>query len=200
MKRIYVFVLAVVIGLVPLTDAGAQVGLGSVTWQVGGNLGDTKDFIDEISFLGFGLEGRSYLSKHWTVGLSFDWQVFDQQTEGTWDIEGGAASGKQFRYINAFPMLLNLHLYAGNVHDFRIFLGAGIGAYYIMDRLQFGLATLEDKDWYFGGSPEMGFLVPMGDVYFLASGRAHYAVRNFDDTEDARIWWSAKIGIGYDRW
>ncbi len=121
MKRIYIFVLAVVVGLVPFTDADAQVGLGAVTWQVSGNLGDTNDFIDEVSLLGFGIEGRSYLATHWTIGLSFDWQVFDKQAEGTWEIEGGAVSGKQFRYINAFPMLVNLHLYVGNAHDFRIF-------------------------------------------------------------------------------
>jgi hypothetical protein len=188
--------------MVPLAGAHAQIGVGAVTWQVSGNTGDSGDFIDEVSFIGFGLEGHSYISRHFSIGLSFDWQVFDKQTTETVQLEEGAAAltGKQFRYINAFPMLVNLHLYAGDVHDFRMFLGAGIGAYYIMQRLQIGLANIENKDWFFGGGPEFGFMIPLEEVYFYTSGRINYAVRNLDDTEDAYTWWSAKIGIGYDRW
>jgi hypothetical protein len=200
MKKIYVLILAVVVGTIPLTEAQAQVGLGAVTWDAAGALGDTDNFVGDISYLGFGLEGRSYLSKHFSVGLSFDWQVFDKQTEETIELEGGALSGKQYRYLNAFPILLNLHLYAGDVHDFRMFLGAGIGAYYVMRKLQMGLANLEDNDWFFGGGPEFGFLIPMQEVYLIASGRVHYAVRNLSDTEDANTWWTVKLGIAYDRW
>jgi hypothetical protein len=198
MKKTSVIIIAAVIGLVTVTQA--QIGLGSVTWQVSGGLGDTKDFIDDVSFLGFGLEGRSYLGRHWTVGLSFDWQVWDQQTTDPIHIEGGTISGRQYRYINAFPLLLNLHLYAGNIHDFRMYLGGGVGAYYIMKRLQIGLANLEDNDWFFGGGPEFGFLIPMGEMYFRASGRMNYAVRNLSDSEDANTWWTAKVGLAYDRW
>lgn len=186
--------------MVPLADAHSQIGVGAVTWQISGNTGDSGDFIDEISLLGFGIEGHSYFKRHFSVGLSFDWQVFDKQTTEPIELEGGTLSGKQFRYINTFPMLLNLHLYAGDVHDFRMFLGAGVGAYYIMRRLQFGLANIEDKDWFFGGGPEFGFMIPMGETYFYTSGRVNYAVRSLDDTEDAYIWWTAKIGIAYDRW
>jgi len=200
MKKISVIMIAAVIGLVPVAATHAQVGLGSVTWQVSGGLGDTGDFIDEISFIGFGLEGRSYVGKNWSVGVEFDWQVWDQQTDEPIEIEGGTLSGMQFRYINAFPMLATLHLYAGDIHDFRMYLGVGVGAYYIMKRLQIGLANLEDKDWFFGGGPEFGFLIPMDEVHFLASARINYAVRNFSDTEDAEMWWTAKIGIAYDRW
>jgi hypothetical protein len=200
MKTINVIILAAVIGLVPFATTHAQIGLGSVTYQVSGGLGDTNDFIDDISYIGFGLEGRSYLSKYFTVGLSFDWQVWDQQTYGTIEVPGGALTGNQFRYINAFPFMLNLHLYAGDVHDFRIYLGGGLGAYYIMKRLQFGLANIENKDWYFGGSPEVGFLIPMNEVYFMISGRVYYAVKSLDDTDDPFTWWSARVGIAYDRW
>jgi hypothetical protein len=192
--------IAAVIGLVPFAATHAQIGLGSVTYQISGGLGDTGDFIDDLSYLGFGLEGRSYLSKHFTVGLSFDWQVWDQQTTDPIVRDNMTITGKQFRYINAFPIMLNLHLYAGSVHDFRIYLGGGIGAYYIMKRLQLGLANLEDKDWYFGGSPEVGFLIPMDEIYFMISGRVYYAVRSLDDTEDPITWWSARVGIAYDRW
>ncbi len=200
MKKTHVLIIAFAIALVPLSDAYAQIGMGSVTWDVSGALGDQGDFVDAISYRGFGLEGRSYLSRHFTVGLSFDWQVFDHQTSELIELEGGTLSGKQYRYINAFPILANLHLYAGDVHDFRIYLGAGVGAMYIMERLQIGLATIEDNDWYFGGAPEMGFLIPFSEMYFLVEGRVYYAVRSLDDTEDARMWWTAKIGVAYDRW
>ncbi|MCK5406752.1 MAG: hypothetical protein KAJ37_04835, partial [Candidatus Krumholzibacteria bacterium] len=62
------------------------------------------------------------------------------------------------------------------------------------------LANIEDNDWYFGGAPEMGFLIPMSEMYFMVAGRVYYAVRSLDDTEDARMWWTAKIGVAYDRW
>lgn len=200
MKKLSFIIIAAVVAIVPVAATQAQVGLGSVTWQVSGGLGDTNDFIDEISYLGFGLEGRSYIGSHWTLGLEFDWQVFDQQSDDPIDIEGGTISGKQYRYINAFPMLVNLHLYAGDIQDFRMYLGVGVGAYYIMKKLQVGLADIEDNDWHFGGGPEFGFLIPWDQVYFLASARVNYAVRNFSDTEDASMWWTAKVGIAYDRW
>jgi len=200
MKKYQVLVLALVIGLVPVSSAFSQVGLGAVTWQISGGLGDTADFIDDVSLLGFGLEGRSYLAKHWTVGLEFDWQVWDQQVTEPIEIEGGTISGKQFRYINAFPILATFHLYAGDIHDFRMYLGAGVGAYYVMRRLQIGMANIEDNDWHFGGGPEFGFIIPMGESSLIAAGRLNYAVRNFDDTDDASIWWTAKLGIAYDRW
>lgn len=200
MKNISVIMIAAVIGLVPVAATHAQVGLGSVTWQAAGGLGDTGDFINENSYIGFGIEGRSYIAKYFTLGLEFDWQVFDQQTSDPVEIEGGTISGKQYRYINAFPMLLNLHLYAGGVQDFRMYLGVGLGAYYMMRRLQIGLADLEDKDWLFGGGPEFGMLIPWDQVYFIASARMNYAVRNFNETEDPYMWWTAKFGIAYDRW
>lgn len=200
MKKPYVLLLASAIALVPMTRSFAQVGLGSVTWDVSGALSDQKDYVDTISLRGFGFDGRSYISRHFSLGLSFDWQVWDDQTSDPVELEGGTLTGKQYRYINAFPFLLNLHLYAGDVHEFRIFLGAGVGAMYIMDKLQFGLANIEDNDWYFGGAPEMGFLIPLDEIYFVVAGRVYYAVRSMNDTEDARMWWTAKVGIAYDRW
>jgi hypothetical protein len=200
MKKISVIMIAAVIGLVPLAASQAQVGMGAVTWNVSDGLGDTGDFISDISYIGFGIEGRSYIAKSFTIGVEFSWQVWDEQSTDAIEIEGGTLTGKQFRYINAFPMLATLDLYAGEIHNFRMFLGVGVGAYYIMKRLQIGLANLEDKDWFFGGGPEFGFLIPWNEVYFLASARMNYAVRNFSDTEDAEMWWTAKIGVAYDRW
>jgi hypothetical protein len=40
----------------------------------------------------------------------------------------------------------------------------------------------------------------MDEIYFMISGRVYYAVRSLDDTEDPITWWSARVGIAYDRW
>ena len=55
--------------------------LTSITWNVAFPEGDTKDFVDKTSFRGFGLQGRWFVQDQLSVGLAWEWQVFDWETD-----------------------------------------------------------------------------------------------------------------------
>lgn len=145
--------------------------LTSIYWSVAKADGDFEKFIDQTSLRGFGLQGRWFVKSALSVGLVWEWQVFDQETDDLINTTLGdnglnaTISGKQFRYTNAFPILATAHLYLGTAGATRIFVGGGAGAYYMIDRLEIGLVALEEKNWRFGVAPEAGLLLPVGDIY-----------------------------------
>ncbi|MCD4735620.1 MAG: hypothetical protein K8R53_06220, partial [Bacteroidales bacterium] len=65
------------------------------------------------------------------------------------------------RYINSYPFLVTAHYYLGDYDASRAFLGAGVGAYRIIQRTNVGIYGIEDKNWHFGISPEAGIILPV---------------------------------------
>ena len=89
----------------------------------------TKDFTADTSYLGFALEGRKVVNDRLTVGTHLGWLVFDSETNEAATLETTTISGKQFRYLNAFPILANAHLYLGQPGKTRPYGGLNVGAY-----------------------------------------------------------------------
>jgi len=184
--------------------------LTSIYWSVAKAEGDFAKFIDETSLRGFGLQGRWFVQSALSVGLAWQWQVFDQETSDLINTTLGdnslnaTFSGKQFRYTNAFPFLATAHLYLGTPGATRIFVGAGLGAYYMIDRLEIGLVALEEKNWRFGGAPEAGLLLPIGDIYghqhILLAGKYNFVLGDKDDNGiyDEITWWEINLGITWN--
>jgi hypothetical protein len=132
--------------------------------------------------------------------------VFDQETSEPIQTTLGDSqmnatlSGKQFRYINAFPFLATGHLYLGTQGATRFFVGGGVGAFYMVERLEIGLAALEEKNWRFGAVPEAGLLMPVGDMYghqhIIISAKYNYVVG--DDTRFDLTWWEVNLGLTWN--
>ncbi len=84
-----------------------------------------------------------------------------------------------------------------------MYLGAGLGAYYVIQRFEIGVVALEEDNWHFGVAPEAGFLFPMGDALAIINTRFNYA---FDAGEhiggDLRDWmyWNVNVGYAYRTW
>ncbi len=91
-------------------------------------------------------------------------------------------SGTQIRYINSIPLMLNAHYYIGGKRDqLRPYLGVNVGTYYITQRLDMGVYTLQNDNWHFGIAPEFGFLAEVSrGTYLTASGRYNYAFDSGD--------------------
>ncbi len=180
--------------------------LTSMYWSVAVPDGDMTEFIDQTSLRGFGLQGRWFVQPALSVGLTWAWQVFDQETSDPIQTTLGESemnatiSGKQFRYINAFPFLATGHLYLGTPGATRLFIGGGVGAFYMMERLELGLVALEEKNWRFGAVPEAGLLMPVGDMYghqhIIISAKYNYVVG--DDTRFDLTWWELNLGLTWN--
>ena len=158
----------------------AQSFLGVLSYSMGLGTERTGEFIDDVSFKGFQFEGRSFTNRNWTFGGTFGWNVFDEQSYELVHLEDGNdaadVQGNQIRYINSFPIMANGHYYFMKRRDpIRPFIGLNAGVYYISQRFQLGIYEVNESNWHFGLAPEIGFLIPVGDVAIMTNAKYNYA-------------------------
>ena len=196
MKK-YIYIIAIV-----LSGAGTSFGQGmfSVSYDIGLPLGETSDFIGNASFRGFGIEGRAFITDNLTYGGSFNWAVFYEEFQAQeWNVEGETrtAYGRQFRYINSFPVMATMHYYFGEWDETRLYAGGGIGAQKIDQRLDFGIYQISKNKWRFGFAPEVGVLIPVNfNTNMNLAVRYQYAVQAGDD-HPAVSYLNFKIGFAF---
>ena len=181
------------LALVLAAPACAQEWFWGATWGMSIADGTTHDYISETSFRNFGLEGRKFIAPKTSIGLSLNWTVLNEETTEATKIPGGAISGTQFRYINAFPLLVTAHKYFGDDEKLMFFVGAGVGAYAVERRTEIGLFAVDTDTWHFGLAPEVGLLMPLG---WRAKGflNARYHLTSEAEGFDYQ-WWDIRIGI-----
>ena len=159
----------------------AQQFLGVLSYSTALGNGNTGDFIGDYSYKGFQFEGRTFTNRNWTFGGTFGWNVFDQQSSELVHLEDGNdvsdIQGTQVRYVNSFPMMANGHYYFMKRKDpVRPFVGMNVGLYYISQRFQLGIFEQENNNWHFGFAPEVGLLIPVGEVAIMANAKYNYAL------------------------
>ena len=178
------------------TAAEAQNGQTwwALTYQTALATGDTKTFTDDFSWRNVGLEGRSFLNSNLSIGGFIGWNVLNSELDGTVSLGSVDVSGYQSRYINAFPMLLTAHYYMGQRGGSRPYIGAGVGTYYVENRLDMGLTAVTVTNWHFGFAPEVGVMIPTaGYSEAHLSAKYNYAASSGDIT---RSYWTFGIGFG----
>jgi hypothetical protein len=140
-------------------------------------LSNTKDFTDNFGWRGIGVDYKRLVKPNMTVGLSFGWQVFDEQSDDVVSAFGLDISGDQFRYVNSWPLLANLSYFLGKEGSARPYLGANVGAYIMEQRLEIGLYAFEETNLHFGFAPEAGIAFPVRpNVSALVNARYNYAL------------------------
>ncbi len=162
--------------------------------------GKTADYIESPSFRGMTFEGRGFISDHVSLGGLFNWSTFYEELAGaTFTYETSTVTGNQYRYINAFPMLFQAHYYLGTDDlEPRLYLGGGTGAYKINQRTNLGVYSIEERNWHFGFSPEVGLLFPVSfDSYLNVSFRYHYVFKA-EHTVD-HSWFGLSVGLAWGR-
>jgi len=191
-------ILALAFFLLVAGSTAAEAQTGQVWWaftyQTALATGDTKSFTDDFSWRNVGLEGRSFVGPNVSVGAFFGWNVLNSEVDGTVSLGPVDASGYQSRFINAFPMLVTAHYYLGERYGPRPYVGAGVGTYYIENRLEMGLTALTVSNWHFGFAPEVGVMIPTGgysEAYL--SAKYNYAASSGDIT---RSYWTFGLGFG----
>ncbi len=187
-------------GIIILFSYGAFAqGMFGVSYDIGVPIGGTSDYIGAPSFRGFGIEGRGFITDNLSYGGSFNWAVFYEEFgPDEWNVEDDTrtAYGKQFRYINSFPLMATMHYYFGEWDATRLYAGTGIGAQKIDRRTDLGLYTDNNHQWTFGFAPEIGVLIPVNfNSSINISAKYQYAVKA--DKQDAVSYLSFKIGFAF---
>ena len=204
MKWIYSSIIILLVAV----SVSAQ-SMGTITYNVAVPNDKLDSYIDQISWRGVGLEGRWFQSNEFSFGVSFGWNVFDLRTSNVIEVSnagvGGAVSGTQIRYVNTFPMLATGHYYIGKKRDqARFYLGAGVGTYYILQRLEIGLVAFESNNWHFGFAPEAGVLLTLSrEVTMIFNVKYNYAFSSGEALgggDNDVQYWGFNIGFAWQNW
>jgi len=173
-------VLAVVVLLAP-SSVQAQEWYTGATYDVSIPAGDLKEFIEDVSWLGVSLTFRKQVDRNMTAGLLFGWQVFSERTDRTVQLERGAVSGTQDRWVNSFPIMLNAHYYLGERGSIRPYLGVNAGGLIVLRRYAIGIIVIDDDTWEWGVTPEIGAVVPLNrETALLLQGKFTYSFTGED--------------------
>jgi hypothetical protein len=158
MKKIIILFMVLAAGVFVTPTVSAQSNT-SIVYSVGVPMGSLQDHVSETSWRGMGFEYQKFIKPNVSVGVNFAYSVFyeskpyDSYTQGT-----ATLSGTQYRYDNMFPMLVNgqYHLSIGGA--IKPYIGLGVGTLYNLRNTDMGLWTIEENNWHFLLSPELGLI------------------------------------------
>jgi len=189
-----VLTVALVLLLVGGTVRAQEAFLWGINYQVSIPTGNTRNFTDQISWRGVGIEGRGFVAERLAVGGSVSWNVFHEQGFRTDTIESLTVSGTQFRDLNAVPILATAHYYFGDRNGWRPYAGGGVGALYDHQRIELGLFRHDQDTWHFALAPEVGIQFPYDRLMGYIGLRYNYAAPT--STLPQQSWLTIMIGFG----
>lgn len=200
MKRL-LYTLAFVVLMMGSRTATAQINDSyfNFYYSMGLGTGDMHDYVSKYSWRGVGFDYKSEVSDNIMAGFGADWNVFYQNMDyGTYVRDNTALSGKQYRYLNAFPMTVKLNYFKDTDMGLRFFAGAGVGTTYMMQDVDMGSYRLNINTWQFLVAPELGITYDMdANRSLLLSVKYN---NNFKNTElAARSYLSFNIGFAFNQ-
>lgn len=191
----------------PIERAAAQEYLSSLNYSIGLPSGDTKDFTDNESWLGLTFEGQWFVRPNASAGILFGWNEFyKQEQDAQFTFDNGTITGRQYRHLNIFPMLVTGKYYLSGEHEsigstMSPFVGLSTGAYYVRQLFDLGSSEVTSDNWLFGVAPEVGVLLPLrGGTLASLNVRYHYPFSSGDWLGgEARSWqyWTFGVGVAY---
>lgn len=177
----------------------------SIEYSMSFNTGRAKDYLSN-GFLGGQFTFKNFVKNNVALGLTLGGNVLAKEDE-KWlsELPNGAIYGPQARYLNYAPILANVSYYFNKGRSKVIpYIQANVGTYYIWQRLQLGVAQIDNDHWHFGFGPEAGVVINLGNTVGLTiNGRYNYALSsgtNLRGEEDNDYSWiNANIGLAYIR-
>lgn len=173
-------------------------GIYSMTYDMSYGIGNTGDYISNASFRGATLiDGRGFVTDDISLGGSFSWHVFYDDLPVGEHVDGNTTlTGKQYRYINSFPVMMTGHYYFGDGSATTYYVGTGIGAVSYEERTEMGLYYSGNAKWHFGINPQIGILIPMSPtVDFHLSLKYHQTFKASD--YDANQYLTFSVGFAW---
>lgn len=154
----------------------------------------SKEFVNNVSVLGFGLDARKMTRSKYSYGITFHWNSFtDDRLERS--VTEGNVILIDDRSLESFPILLNGHYYFfSDLQSFRPFIGGNIGTYFIITRRSVDGNYRSDTNWHFGIAPDVGFMLHfMQDIHVMLTLRYNYAFKT--GGSPARSYFSILFGF-----
>ncbi len=156
MKKL--FILSAFLVIVLAATANAQ-SLTTTSYSLGLATGDLGDYASNFSGRGITFDYRKMVQPNIGVGFYTGWNVFyDERPYDTYVLENKSLSGKQYRYVNSFPIMLAADYFLKSGEDFNPYLGLGVGTIYTERATDMGIYRFDQEAWSLAFTPQIGFL------------------------------------------
>lgn len=184
MKKL--LVIAVVMVMILATNAKAQ-SLTTVSYSMGLATGDLGDYASNFSGRGFTLDYRKMVQPNVGVGFYTGWNVFyDEKPYDVFTIDNRSLAGKQYRYVNTFPLMIAADYYLKPGEDLNPFIGLGVGTLYTDRDTDMGIYRYSQDAWSFAFTPQVGFYYSVNrynGISFSAKYNLGLAAGDFETTQ-----------------
>jgi len=165
---------------------GQRAYIAGMSYMISSPTGNSKDFVDKTSYVGFSLEGRKFVSDHFSLGASLQWNAFEQEEAGP---------GLAKHTMNAYPLMATVHAYPTNNDKFIPYAGLGIGAVRVYQRKERVMSLDEQDAWLFGLAPELGAVVRLGTDVGMMFNIKYIQAFESKDKMPAQTYFSVSIGF-----
>lgn len=152
------YLTVILLTLLPLAG-WAQRNYGTISYNIALPMGNTKDFVENTSFRGVGVDYSLFLTPSISVGGAVSWNVFNSDQGQVTETYGDVTyTGNRFNYYNAVPIYLlpRYFFIPPGESSFSLYGGVGIGAMYAIQTFDLGGIRSETTDWHFALAPELG--------------------------------------------
>ena len=194
------FIAAALLLLIP-APVPAITGIGGFTYDISLPAGATRDFAENVSFKGYGVEARWFRSNHRALGFSWHYNAFHQRADGTCAVDNGHVTGHQFHSVYSSPVLLTYYCQWGDTRYGRgslWYLGLGAGAFRIEKKLEVGTGTHVSTNWHVGLCPEIGLYYGLSfGAYLNIAAKYNYAFKSGRET--GQSYFCLCLGIAWAR-
>jgi len=183
-----------------LTSTFLQRGLFSFNYNLSFPMGDFNDFISSIGYRGWNFELYGVINDNLAVGGSVGWYAFNEKFDrSTYYFDNGALTSEVYNYFYSIPLKVVAHYYFAPDAFVQPFAGLGLGTTYSEKRREIGFYYVDSKLWNFIVSPEVGVIVPFGDMSeWGARILGRYNFITFKDQEVNNImFFDLQIGLIY---
>jgi outer membrane protein W len=162
-------------------------------------MGDTKDYINPASFRGANIEFEKFVNPSVGVGFLVGWNTFyEAMDRDTYDLDNGAITSNQYRYLNVIPIqATGKYYFACDDAAIRPFIGMAAGTYYMERRVDNGLFSESDKGWTFSLAPKVGCLIPINYRASLALSVDYSSSFKASDLPKQN-WLGINVGFSWD--
>jgi hypothetical protein len=192
-RRHAAWLVAVLVVPAPLAAQEAQPGWEDRTLAIGRYhlslpVGDTKDFADNDSWLGFAIEGRRFIAADLSTSFLAGWTEFDEQTAG------------EDRNLRIIPFMLGGQRYFGRPGGIQPFVGLSFGLYWIRQSVAGGSSDFSAEDVLFGVAPEIGLAIPLRPEVGMIVGTRYevpFSGGDFSGGAQSFRYWSFGLGVAY---
>lgn len=168
---------------------------GALNYIISSPLSGTRDFTDDVSFLGFGIESFRRTTDNFGVGFSFSWVHMGDEQDGTFTVDNAAITGRKATAIDVFPFLAMGRFLPKPRGTVNPYLGAGIGPMYESRQLQVGAFGSDDYGWQLALAGEAGVAIARGGDPGGFNLSVRYVAGVGSDSIPATSYISVNIGI-----